>query len=70
MDRNAPEEQLRITKAHIVLGKEHIACQRELVSLLEQAGKDASAPNQLLKLFHQFQEMHSCAHHVSERTRQ
>jgi len=27
MDRNAPEEQLRITKAHIVLGKEHIACQ-------------------------------------------
>ncbi|MBV8191489.1 MAG: M23 family metallopeptidase [Alphaproteobacteria bacterium] len=41
MDRNAPDEQLSITTAHIVLGKEHIDCQRELVSLLEQ-GKDAS----------------------------
>jgi len=69
MDRNAPEEQLRITKAHIVLGNEHIACQRELVSPLEQAGKDASTANQLLKFFYQLQEMHSCARHVSERTR-
>jgi hypothetical protein len=58
MDRNALEERLRTTKAHIVLGNEHIACQRELVSVLEQAGKDASAANQLLKLFHKLQEMH------------
>ena len=58
MDRNTLEEQLRITKAHVVLGNEHIACQRELVSVLEQAGKDASAADQLLKLFHKLQEMH------------
>jgi hypothetical protein len=58
MDRNALEERLRIAKAHIVLGKGQIACQRELVNRLEQAGEDASAANQMLKLFCQLQEVH------------
>jgi hypothetical protein len=49
MDRATLEEQRRLTKIHIALGSEQIARQRELVSLLEQAGKDTSAANQLLK---------------------
>jgi arginine repressor len=49
MDRVILEEQLRLTKIQCALGNEQIARQRELISLLEQAGKDATAANQLLK---------------------
>jgi arginine repressor len=57
MDRAILGEQLRLTKVHIALGNEQIARQRELVSLLEQAGKDATAANQLLKHLEKLQKV-------------
>ena len=57
MDRATLEEQFRLTKAHVALANEQIARQRELVSLLEQAGKDATAANQMLKHLEKLQEV-------------
>jgi hypothetical protein len=57
MDRAILEEWLRLTKVHIALGNEQIARQRELISLLEQAGKNATAANQLLKHLEKLQEV-------------
>jgi len=58
MDRATLEEQLRLTKAHVVLGIEQIARQTELISLLQQAGTDASAANQLLKHLQKLLELY------------
>ena len=57
MDRATLEEQLRLTKAHVALGYEQIVRQKELIGLLEQAGKDATAANQLLKHLEKLQEV-------------
>jgi arginine repressor len=57
MDRAILGEQLRLTNIHIALSTEQIARQRELVSLLEQAGKDATAANQLLKHLEKLQKV-------------
>ena len=57
MDRATLEEQFRLTKAHVALGNEQIARQRELVSLLEQAGKDATTANQMLRHLEKLQEV-------------
>jgi hypothetical protein len=57
MDRATLEEQFRLTKAHVALGNEQIARQRELIRLLEQAGKDAAAANQLLRHLEKLQEV-------------
>ena len=58
MDRAAIQEQLRAADAHIAIGREDIAHQRETVAELRIAGHDTSVAYRLLLIYEEAQAMY------------
>jgi hypothetical protein len=58
MDRATIEDQLRATDAHIAIGRQDIAQQRETIGELRRAGHDTSIAYRLLLIYEEAQTMH------------